>query len=107
MRLVDAIPKQPSWFERYYVDVYMVILAIICFVTVVVHNVLRLLLYISVQFLHYARRNGRKPKNSYQGAVDPGSDPGAVQQWIRQWMKLPTMMDQISLCLLYLFICVK
>ena len=54
-----------------------VILAIICFVTVVVHNVLRLLLYISVQFLHYARRNGRKPKNSYQGAVDPGSDPGA------------------------------
>ena len=23
VRLVDAIPKQPSWFERYYVDVYM------------------------------------------------------------------------------------
>ena len=78
VRLVDAIPKQPSWFERYYVDVYMVILAIICFVTVVVHNVLRLLLYISVQFLHYARRNGRKSKNSYQGAVDPGSDPDAA-----------------------------
>ena len=78
VRLLDAVPKQPSWFERHYVDVYMVFLAIICFVTVIVHNVLRLLFYLGVQFLHYFRRHGKRPKNGYQEVVNPGSGSGAT-----------------------------
>ena len=63
LRLVSDTPSQISWFERYYLDVYLVFIAILCILTIFVHMTFRFTFYVSVQFLHYMFKHNSNNNN--------------------------------------------
>jgi UDP:flavonoid glycosyltransferase YjiC (YdhE family) len=76
LRLVNFEPSQISWFERYYLDVYLLFLAIACFLAIITHTIIRLFFYMGVQFLHHIFKNNKPNQKNIQNTNNNNENDG-------------------------------